>query len=235
MFRFKQFTVDDSHCAMKVGPDGVLLGAWAPAADPRRVLDVGTGSGLIALMVAQRIGGEYSVLGIDVDGEAVRQASANFAASPWAERLQAKQVALQELAANEEAQGAFDLIVSNPPYFVDSLKNPDAGRRLARHTDTLPFEELVTCSARLLAANGTLAVIVPAEAEEPLVRLGREQELQPYYITRVCTRKGKQPKRVLMAFAFGERTCREDELSLMDEKGDARSAAYQNLCREFYL
>lgn len=244
MFRFKQFTVEDDGCAMKVGTDGVLLGAWVPirrfrdvqkCLEMMDVLDVGTGSGLIALMVAQRMEEEYRVLGIDVDGEAVCQAAANFAASPWAEWLQVKQMSLQELGTNEEAQGTFDLIVSNPPYFVDSLKNPDAGRRLARHTDTLPFSELIACSARLLSPNGTLAVIVPAEAEEQLTALGRGQGLYPYYITHVCTRKGKQPKRVLMAFTFGEQVCREDVLCLMDEKGDARSAAYQDLCREFYL
>ena len=288
MFRFKQFTVDDALCAMKVGTDGVLLGAWAPLPEGllrgvpngeeklrkvekgeerfRKVLDVGTGSGLIALMIAQRME-DALVLGIDVDEGAVRQAEANFAASPWAKRLQVQQLSLQELAADESRWGTFDLIVSNPPYFVDSLKNPDAGRRLARHTDTLSLEALIAGAARLLTQDGTLALILPAEAEQRLIRIAKENTLSPYYITRVHTREGKPAKRVLMALAShssaltgtspitggelsaatptlgedlsaatsnaGEWRC--DTLVLQDNSGAPRSAAYQNLCRDFYL
>lgn len=277
MFRFKQFTVDDALCAMKVGTDGVLLGAWAPLPEGqlrkvekgeerfRKVLDVGTGSGLIALMIAQRME-DALVLGIDVDEGAVRQAEANFAASPWAKRLQVKQLSLQELAADESRWGTFDLIVSNPPYFVDSLKNPDAGRRLARHTDTLSLEALIAGAARLLTQDGTLALILPAEAEQRLIRVAKENALSPYYTTRVHTREGKPAKRVLMALASysysnsyshtyssaltgtspilgeelsaatsnaGEWRC--DTLVLQDNSGAPRSAAYQNLCRDFYL
>ena len=267
MFRFKQFTVDDALCAMKVGTDGVLLGAWAPLPEGllrgvpngeeklRKVLDVGTGSGLIALMIAQRME-DALVLGIDVDEGAVRQAEANFAASPWAKRLQVQQLSLQELAADESRRGTFDLIVSNPPYFVDSLKNPDAGRRLARHTDTLSLEALIAGAARLLTQDGTLALILPAEAEQRLIRVAKENTLSPYYITRVHTREGKPAKRVLMALAShssaltgtspitggelsaatsnaGEWRC--DTLVLQDNSGAPRSAAYQNLCRDFYL
>ena len=229
MFRFKQFTVDDAMCAMKVGTDGVLLGAWAPCSPFREVLDVGTGSGLIALMIAQRMA-TANVLGIDVDACAVRQAEANFAASPWADRLQVKSLSLQELAADKSRWGTFDLIVSNPPYFVDSLKNPDAGRRLARHTDTLSFEALTEGAARLLTR--------PAEAEETFIRLAKENGLSPYYTTRVHTREGKPAKRVLMALRACSKAhseCVTDTLVLQDNSGAPRSAAYQELCRDFYL
>lgn len=236
MFRFKQFTVRDESCGMKVGTDGVLLGAWTPLPNPcRRVLDIGTGSGLIALMLAQRLPSS-TVLAIDVDEAAVAQAAENFQSSPWAERLQAEHVALQDLQAEP-----FDLIVSNPPFFVDSLKNPDAQRRAARHTDSLSYELLLSCSAQLLSAGGTLAVILPAEAEAPFLTLAGQQGLTPYKITRVHTRANKPAKRVLLAL----RKQRISPISLIspissllvlqDESGAPRSAAYEELCREFYL
>lgn len=221
---------------MKVGTDGVLLGAWTPLPNPcRRVLDIGTGSGLIALMLAQRLPSS-TVLAIDVDEAAVAQAAENFLSSPWAERLQAEHVALQDLQAEP-----FDLIVSNPPYFVDSLKNPDAQRRAARHTDSLSYEQLLSCSAQLLSTGGTLAVILPAEAEAPFLALAGQQGLTPYKITRVHTRANKPAKRVLLAL----RKQRISPISLIspissllvlqDESGAPRSAAYEELCREFYL
>ena len=236
MFRFKQFTIRDESCGMKVGTDGVLLGAWTPLPEPcRRVLDIGTGSGLIALMLAQRLPSS-TVLAIDVDEAAVAQAAENFQSSPWAERLQAEHVALQDLQAEP-----FDLIVSNPPYFVDSLKNPDAQRRAARHTDSLSYEQLQSCSAQLLTEGGTLAVILPAEAETPFLALAGQQGLTPYKITRVHTRANKPAKRVLLAL----RKQRISPISLIspissllvlqDESGAPRSAAYEELCREFYL
>jgi len=236
MFRFKQFTVRDESCGMKVGTDGVLLGAWTPLPNPcRRVLDIGTGSGLIALMLAQRLPSS-TVLAIDVDEAAVAQAAENFQSSPWAERLQAEHVALQDLQTEP-----FDLIVSNPPYFVDSLKNPDAQRRAARHTDSLSYEQLLSCSAQLLTEGGTLAVILPAEAEAPFLTLAGQQGLTPYKITRVHTRANKPAKRVLLAL----RKQRISPISLIspissllvlqDESGAPRSAAYEELCREFYL
>ena len=236
MFRFKQFTVRDESCGMKVGTDGVLLGAWTPLPNPcRRVLDIGTGSGLIALMLAQRLPSS-TVLAIDVDEAAVAQAAENFQSSPWAERLQAEHVALQDLQTEP-----FGLIVSNPPYFVDSLKNPDAQRRAARHTDSLSYQQLLSCSAQLLSTGGTLAIILPAEAEAPFLALAGQQGLTPYKITRVHTLANKPAKRVLLAL----RKQRISPISLIspissllvlqDESGAPRSAAYEELCREFYL
>ena len=137
MFRFKQFAVRQDRCPMKVGTDGVLLGAWAEVRPgDRRMLDVGTGTGLIALMLAQR--SAAWITAVDIDVECATQAAENFAASPWADRLDAVSVAVQRYDPVEK----FDLIVSNPPYYVDSLLSPDEGRNTARHAAGLPFGEL---------------------------------------------------------------------------------------------
>ena len=234
MFRFKQFTIEDELCGMKVGTDGVLLGAWAPADDSSRVLDVGTGSGLIALMLAQRCP-KAKITAIDIDPSAAQQAAKNFATSPWSERLTAGHCSLQAFASTPENNHAYQLIVSNPPYFADSLKNPDAGRKTARHTDSLSFAELIDGCCRLLTDDGTLAFILPADEEAQLLGLAAQHKLIPYHITRVRTRTGKPVKRVMIAWSFKEKDCLTEELELIDASGTPRSAAYQNLCKEFYL
>ena len=227
-FRFKQFFIEDSKCAMKVGTDGVLLGAWAPIAvsiqhSAFSILDVGTGSGLIARMLMQRCP-EAEVEGIDIDEAAVEQAQENG--------VQAFCSSLQNW------QGAYDLIVSNPPYFQNSLKNPDAGRKAARHTDTLSYAELVKHSARLLKENGQLALILPAEAEAEIRQLAGAEGFFLTRVTRVYSKESKPARRVLLSFSrdigiTGYRYT-EDSLVLEDEKG-GRSLPYQNLCRDFYL
>lgn len=206
---------------MKVGTDGVLLGAWAPTGS--RILDVGTGSGLIARMLMQRCP-EAEVEGIDIDEAAVEQACEN-GVKAFCARLQ-------------EWQGMYDLIVSNPPYFQNSLKNPDEGRKTARHTDTLSYAELIHHSARLLTMHGQLAVILPAEAENEVRQLAAAEDLFLTHATRVYSKENKKPKRVLLAFQLKIEDLRfeilEDSLVLEDEKG-GRSLPYQNLCRDFYL
>lgn len=240
MFRFKRFVVQDERCGMKVGTDGTLLGAWTPVegVSDGRVLDIGTGSGLIALMLAQRCQGA-TILGIDSDENAASQAQENFDASPWANRLQARHIALQQFSQEPTIAHSFNLIVSNPPYFVDSLKNPDVSRRSARHTDSLSFEELLTGSARLLNEDGLLALIVPAEAEETILSLAAERQLQPIKITHVHTREDKPCKRVMLALTHKAnktyKVNKTDELVLQDKSDAPRSAAYQSLCKDFYL
>lgn len=233
-FRFKQFFVKHDKCAMKVGTDGVLLGAWTPSRSATSILDIGTGSGLIALMLAQRCT-EAQIEAIDIDADAVAQARENFAASPWAERLHAVQCALQEW---QTANGKlYDCIVSNPPYFENSLKNPDAARCAARHTDTLPFSELIAVSAKLLAPEGTLAVIVPAEAEQELQALARQHGLQCTQRCYVHPKPERPAKRVLIAWQQAIREIREirtEHLTLEDEQV-GRSIDYQHLTRDFYL
>ena len=216
---------------MKVGTDGVLLGAWTPICDLRfeisnfRILDVGTGSGLIARMLMQRCP-EAQIDAIDIDNAAVEQACEN-GVNAHLSRLQ------------EWEGGPYDLIVSNPPYFQNSLKNPDEGRKMARHTDSLSYEELVRHSARLLAENGQLALILPAEAETEVKELCARYSLYCTHATRVHSKERKPAKRVLMSFIRDTgipkyRNTEVDTLILEDEKG-GRSAAYSELCKEFYL
>ena len=214
---------------MKVGTDGVLLGAWCPIPytlhhTPYTILDVGTGSGLIARMLMQRCP-QAEVEGIDIDLNAVEQAREN-GVKAFCSKLQ-------------DWQGTYDLIVSNPPYFQNSLKNPDKGRELARHTDSLSYEELISHSARLLEENGQLALILPAEAEMEVRGLAAVHNLFLTHLTRVYSKETKPARRILMAFEMSR--CRnieistiEDVLVLENETG-GRSAAYSQLCEEFYL
>ena len=223
-FRFKQFSIEDSKCAMKVGTDGVLLGAWAPKGT--RILDIGTGSGLIARMLMQRCP-EAEVEGIDIDETAVEQARANG--------VRAFHARLQDW----RPERPYDLIVSNPPYFQNSLKNPDKGRQTARHTDTLSYEELIRHSARLLQEHGQLALILPADAEDEVCRLATSMQFSLTRITRVYSKVSKPVRRVLLLFEIigardHEITTAEDSLVLENETG-GRSAAYSELCKEFYL
>ena len=197
-FRFKQFTVRQGRCPMKVGTDGVLLGAWAAVRpQDRRMLDIGTGTGLIALMLAQRAP-EAHVTGVDIDD--VGQARENAAASPWSGRVAFAQCPVQEFETPEP----FDLIVSNPPFFVDSLTCPDRGRTAARHAVHLPFGDLRDAVLRLLAPGGRFAVILPtAEAERFLaVCAGR---LALVRRTDVRTTPRRPAKRALMEFVRADR------------------------------
>lgn len=236
-FQFKQFFVAHDRCAMKVGTDGVLLGAWAePAVSIQpsafRILDVGTGSGLVALMLAQRFP-EAHIDAIDIDEAAVEQAAENFAASPWSDRLHAFHARLQDW----QSHSVPSLIVSNPPYFQNSLKNPDKGRELARHTDTLSYEELLYHSARLLSEHGRLAIILPAEAEQEIRTLAAQHSLFTTRVTRVYSKETKPARRVLLQFEKSEyrnTAPLEDRLVLEDDKG-TRSAAYQEITKDFYL
>ena len=253
-FRFKQFFIEDSKCAMKVGTDGVLLGAWTPidrfsdriqvesclegAKNTKyRILDVGTGSGLIARMLMQRCP-EAVVEGIDIDKAAVEQAREN-GVNAFCSSLQEWQMVNGKCPDGT----LYDLIVSNPPYFQNSLKNPDKGRELARHTDSLPFEELIKHSTRLLRKEGQVALILPAEAEEEIRMIAARYSLYCTRVTRVYSKVGKPARRVLMAFERVQSTeyriqtelpFQDDVLVLEDEKG-GRSAAYSELTKDFYL
>ena len=237
-FRFKQFEVEHRLCAMKVGTDAVLLGAWAPICDllfdicHLRILDAGTGSGVIALMLAQRFE-QAEIDAIDIDGDAVRQAGENFGRSPWSKRLHCRQIALQELA--EEQCGYYDAIVSNPPYFVDSLKNPNQQRQTARHTDTLSYAELLCAAARLLKENGSLSLILPAEAERAIVALAAERGLYPTRLVHVYSKPGKPVKRILIELKKrNDQPCEESHFYIESESSP-RSDEYTALTKDFYL
>lgn len=216
---------------MKVGTDGVLLGAWATVSpDDRRALDVGTGTGLIALMLAQRSAAlvstpaaEMGILGIDIDPAAAGEAAANFAASPWADRLTALPVSLQSFTG-----GPFDLIISNPPFFAADVAAPDARRSAARQCGSLPPSELLAAARLLLSPSGRLAVIYPPE-EAAAFRL--EAESAGLYLsrqTRVITTSDQPPKRLLMEFTRTPGLPHFDDLIL-------DSPACRNLTADFYM
>ena len=229
-FKFKQFTVFHDRCAMKVGTDGVLLGAWVQVDTAKRVLDIGTGTGLIALMVAQR--SAACVVGTDIDGEAVEQAMENVNASPWKNRICICRKDVMQM--NGEEYGSFDVIVSNPPYFVEEVRCPDERRDTARHTGNLTFGNLLTAVEKLLTEDGVFSVIIPADVGDFFVSLAAEKHL---YIQRkmlVYSKPGAEPKRVLLA--FGRKICAYDTEHLVVELDrHVYSKDYIELTKDFYL
>ena len=228
-FAFKQFTVRHDRCAMKVGTDGVLLGAWTDLSHSRRILDIGTGTGLIALMLAQRCM-DARITAIDLDSAAVEQAQENIQASPWKDRIEA----LQQDICTYHPNRTFDTIVSNPPYFIDSLKCPDGQRSTARHTDTLDADRLIGKVSDLLTSGGRFSIILPAEQTEDLIRVAGEKGLHPSRQTWVITRPGLSPKRILMEFRKIPVTLQPDELVIELER-HVYSEEYIALTQEFYL
>ena len=193
-FSFKRFTVWHDQCAMKVGTDGALLGAWATVSPQDRfVLDIGTGSGLIALMLAQR--SEALIDAIDIDGPACQQAATNVARSPFAGRIEVHHCPLSNYQSKERK---YDLIVSNPPYFIQSLRCPDATRSQARHADSLSLPTLLRESLRLLASTGRLALVLPFDQRAILLEEADRTGLHLLRETQVSTRQGTPPKRLLV-------------------------------------
>jgi len=219
MFQFKQFTIEQELCAMKVGTDGVLLGAWAKGGP--RILDIGTGTGIIALMMAQRYP-EAQVTAIDIDEGAVRQAEQNVSQSPFLGRISVLQQAVQEHL------GEYESIVSNPPFFIDSLQAPDEQRNMARHTATLSYAELMKAAYRLLADNGEFSVVIPFDYRR---RMEDEAVFVGFFPSRVCgvkTTERKPAKRYLLAFRKHPCPCEKSEITIGDE-------TYNRLTEAFYL
>lgn len=232
VFRFKRFEVRNERSAMKVNTDGVLLGASVSLnASDRRILDIGTGTGTIALMIAQRLAdmnAEYIIKGIDIDEPSTQEARDNFASSPWAASLSAEHHPLVD-----EEDAGWGLIVSNPPFFDNSLKAPDERRNAARHDDSLSYREIMEFASRSLADEGRLALILPCDQEKELLRYGRSFSLFPFRLVRVRTTARKAPMRLIAEFVKGRCDMREEELVL--QEGNERSTAYKELTKEFYL
>ena len=214
---------------MKVGTDGVLLGCWTDVPAEGSVLDIGTGSGLIALMVAQRT--QAQIDAIDIASDAYEQACINFAQSPWNERIMAHIASIQEWQTQEQ----YDLIISNPPYFNNSLKNPDKGRELARHTDSLSYADLFAHSARLLKDEGRLSIILPAEAESEACSLARTHGLSLTRVTRVYSKESKPARRVLLSWTKKADCVVQEDILVLENAEGGRSAQYQELAKDFYL
>ena len=226
-FKFQKFTIFQDQCAMKVGTDGPLLGAWAEGGS--RILDVGTGTGLIALMMAQRFA-DADVTAIDVDEAACRQAGQNVEASPFAKRVHVECCPLQQFVAKR-----FDTIVSNPPYFSDSLKAPDQQRSTARHNDSLTYQELCFHAYRLMTDEGVFSVVVPFDYLERFLTVAQENKL---FLSRKCSIKTtprKTARRYLLAFRKQPVPNTATEEGVIEVEPNVRSEWYKNLTKEFYL
>lgn len=230
-FKFRKFTVVQDRCAMKVGTDGTLLGAWASMpGGGRRVLDIGTGTGLIALMMAQRFP-EAHVTGIDIDDDAVLQARQNVACSPFASRMSI----LKADAATFDDTEPFDAIVSNPPYFNDALTCPDQQRTTARHTVSLSYRTLVASACKLLSPEGLFSVVIPADCR---TSFESEVRLAGLFLSRVClvkTTPKKQPKRQLIEFRKYPVSELDITEGVIEDEPHVRSEWYQRLTHQFYI
>lgn len=245
-FRFKQFTVANERSAMKVGTDGVLLGAWVRLrGKEQHILDVGTGTGVIALMLAQRTSQSdetqaqaATIIGIDIDRPSAEEAAANFKASPWAGRMAAFAGDFRGLGTDPShplkyLAFPYDLIVSNPPYFVDALKAPDPRRNDARHADSLTYADLVANAVRNLAPDGRLALILPADAAARFAAEASACGLHLRRRTDVSTLAGTSPTRTLLEFSRTSAPLEETTLAIQDAAGFTDE--YRTLTREFYL
>lgn len=213
---------------MKVGTDGVLLGAWADVSKAKYILDIGTGTGLISLMVAQR--SEAEIVALEIDSDAADQARENVSASPWSRRITVE----QKDFCLFQTQLKFDVIVSNPPYFVNSLKSPDKQRNGARHTGGLNFYNLITKAATLLFPDGQLSLIIPVEAEKLVMKIAAECNLFPAKQTYIQTTPGAFPKRLLVSYELGRKECVTDYLTV-ELSRHIYSEEYINLTEKYYL
>ncbi|MGM3162814.1 tRNA(1)(Val) (adenine(37)-N(6))-methyltransferase TrmN [Dickeya undicola] len=231
-FTFKQFFVAHDRCAMKVGTDGVLLGAWAPLRQASRILDIGCGSGLIALMLAQRCGGRVSVDGVELDAAASEQAADNAAASPWAESIRIHQADI--LAYARTAEFSYSLIVSNPPYFSPGVDCASAQRAQARYTTTLTHETLLDCVSRLLTTDGRFCVVLPVQAADNFLKLAQQLAWHVDARVDVADNASRPVNRVLLSLGRQPMPVERTSLIIRDDNRQY-SASFQALTRDFYL
>lgn len=233
MFQFKQFAVNQDKTAMKIGTDGVLLGAWCPVDNkPFSVLDIGAGTGILSLMLAQRSNAEQ-IDALEIDEDAYEQCVENFEASPWADRLFCFHAGLDEFI--EEPEEQYDLIISNPPFYSEDYKTQNQSRDLARFQDALPFEELVEAAALLLSENGVFAVIIPFKEEARFIELCAQAELFPVKVTRVKGSHTTPIVRTLLAFKRYELAVLEADVLVIEINRHEYTDAYINLTKDFYL
>lgn len=253
-FKFKRFTVMQDRCAMKVGTDGVLLGAWAPLDGGLPLLDIGAGTGIVSLVAAQRLsvammephaatsgGGNAPkwVTAVELDPDAAAQAAVNFESSPWGDCMECVCCDVNDFnqlcwGGEELPVRSYGTILCNPPYFRDSLRCPDGSRNAARHGDSLNFDDLGRCVARLLSPDGLFSAIIPFDAVRDFVRAMAACSLYHVRETDVCTKVGKEPKRSLVSFSFKLSPCCKDTISILDSEGQ-ETPEYVSLVKDFYL
>ena len=231
-FQFKQFCIIQERSAMKVGMDGVLLGAWTDASKAKRILDIGTGTGLIALMMAQK-NATAQIDAIEIHRDACEEAAFNIKQSQWSSRIRIQEISFQHfLQANTNK---YDLIVSNPPFFTNGVKAPDENRSQARHSDALPLDVLISGAARLLQEKGRMVLVLPVETLPEVEKVALFNEL---FISRLCRVKPSPIKpdfRILVELSNSSCVTLEENLMIEFEKHHDYTPAYKLLTKDFYL
>ncbi len=233
MFQFKQFNINQERCAMKIGTDAVLLGAWCPINNnPFSILDIGAGTGILSLMLAQRSNAQQ-IDAIEIEENAYEQCVENFEASHWGDRLFCYHASLNDFINEPEDQ--YDIIISNPPFYSEDYKTDNSQRDLARFQDALPFEELVKATTLLLSENGIFAVIIPFKEENQLLNLCAQAELFPIKMTRVKGTPTGPIIRSLLAFKRYELPVLSANELVIESSRHMYTEAYTKLTRDFYL
>ncbi|MEO0058895.1 MAG: hypothetical protein RLZZ312_542 [Bacteroidota bacterium] len=233
MFKFKQFSVQDNKSAMKIGTDAVLLGAWCPVDDnPKRILDIGAGTGILSLMMAQRTDADQ-IDAIEIDEDAFEECVENFENSPFADRLFCFHAELDEFV--QEPEDEYDLIICNPPFFAETVKSNNLQRDLARFQDAMPFEDLIDAADLLLTEDGIFAVIIPFSEEQKFISLCADVDLYPTKATRVRGSQTSEIVRTLLAFKRYEvPLILASELAIEINRHEYTDE-YINLTKDFYL
>ncbi|MEO8934989.1 MAG: methyltransferase [Xanthomarina sp.] len=231
-FKFKQFTINQDRCAMKIGTDAVLLGAWASIEkNPFSILDIGAGTGVLALILAQKSEAEL-IDALEIDADAYEQCVSNFENSSWGDRLFCYHASLEEFV--NEIEDRYDLIISNPPFYTEDYKSENNSRDLARFTDALPFEHLMEGASKLLSENGLVSVIIPFKEEENFIEIASKVALFPNRILRVKGTPNSEIKRSLMEFSFYKTQIEIKEL-IIETSRHQYTSDYINLTKDFYL
>ncbi|MEO6347976.1 MAG: methyltransferase [Aquaticitalea sp.] len=238
-FQFKEFCVHQDRCAMKIGTDSVLLGAWTSIdKNPNSILDIGSGTGVMALMLAQRSSAEL-IDAIEIDDQAYEQCVANFEQSPWSNRLFCYHASLEEFVADLSAdksgiENQYDLIISNPPFYSDTYKSENKQRDLARFVDAMPFRHLIESVSKLLSNDGLFSAIIPFSEEKDFVVLASKEHLFPRRIFHVKGSPSSEIKRSLIEFSFKEMEADISEL-IIETSRHQYTEAYCDLTKDFYL
>jgi tRNA1Val (adenine37-N6)-methyltransferase len=231
-FQFKHFKVEHDRCAMKIGTDAVLLGAWASLeAQPNSILDIGAGTGVLALMMAQRSGAEL-IDALEIDDAAYEQCVANFENSDWGDRLFCYHAALDEFT--EEIEERYDLIISNPPFYTEAFKSDNKERNTARFEDAMPFEALLKSVSKLLSNSGHFNVVIPYSEQLSFIEHAKHKGLYPYRILNVRGQQSSPLKRSLIGFSFQKQTLKTSELTIEIER-HRYTNDYTALTKDFYL